>query len=159
MGMISSAFGTDALDSALQAKIDARFKVIQAWAAGDPVIVSAVKAQNANLPPEWAAMTQDKWKDLSKMDPFVRSFDKNAAGQFLKGKKNDVIIRTFLSDAAGLKVAFTASEQAASLEETISSLEEISKTTPTSLRTKETRKAAPAAQDDDRVLLTNEEHG
>jgi len=52
MGMISSAFGTDALDSALQAKIDARFKVIQAWAAGDPVIVSAVKAQNANLPPE-----------------------------------------------------------------------------------------------------------
>jgi hypothetical protein len=107
MGMILPAFGTDALDSALQAKIDAQFKVIQAW-AGDPVIVSAVKAQNANLPPECAAMTQDKWKDLSKMDPFVRSFDKNAAGQFLKGKKTDVIIRAFLSDAVGLKVAFTA---------------------------------------------------
>jgi hypothetical protein len=53
-------------------------------------------------------MTQDKWKDLSKMDSFVRSFDKNAAGQFLKGKKTDAVIRAFLSDAAGLKVAFTA---------------------------------------------------
>jgi hypothetical protein len=42
------------------------------------------------------------------MDSFVRSFDKNAAGQFLKGKKTDAVIRAFLSDAAGLKVAFTA---------------------------------------------------
>jgi hypothetical protein len=82
-------------------------KLIQAWGA-DPVIVNAVKAQNASLPPEYAAMTQDKWKELSKMDPFVRSLDKNATGEFLKGKKSDVVIRAFVSDAAGLKVGFTA---------------------------------------------------
>ena len=104
---IMKTLGADALDPALQAKVDAQVKVIQAW-AGDPIIVNAVKAQNASLPPELAAMTQDKWKDLSKMDSFVRSFDKNAAGQFLKGKKTDAGIRAFLSDAAGLKVAFTA---------------------------------------------------
>jgi hypothetical protein len=104
---IMKTLGADALDPALQAKVDAQVKVIQAW-AGDPIIVNAVKAQNASLPPELAAMTQDKWKDLSKMDSFVRSFDKNAAGQFLKGKKTDAVIRAFLSDAAGLKVAFTA---------------------------------------------------
>jgi hypothetical protein len=104
---IMKTLGADALDPALQAKVDAQVKVIQAW-AGDPIIVNAVKAQNASLPPELAAMTQDKWKDLSKMDSFVRSFDKNAAGQFLKGKKTDAVIRAFLSAAAGLKVAFTA---------------------------------------------------
>jgi hypothetical protein len=106
-GIASQTSGADALDAALQARIDAQLKVVQAWAA-EPVIVNAVKAQNTSLPPDLAAMTQDKWKDLSKMDRFVRSFDKNEAGAFLKGKKTDVIIRAFLSDAAGLKVAFTA---------------------------------------------------
>jgi len=106
-GLTFKAPGADAVDPAMQAKIDAQIKVIQGWAA-DPVIVNAVKAQNASLPADYTAMTQDKWKDLSKMDPFVRSFDKNAAGEFLKGKKSDLIIRAFLSDAAGLKVGFTA---------------------------------------------------
>jgi hypothetical protein len=106
-GLTVSAFGAEALDVALQAKIDARLKDVQVWAA-DPVIVNAVKAQNASLPPELAAMTQEKWKDLSKLDPFVRAFDKNEAAAFLKSKKTEVVIRSFLSDAAGLKVAFTA---------------------------------------------------
>jgi len=106
-GMTLTTFGADALDSALQAKVDAQIKALQAW-AGDPVILNAVKAQNASQPPEYAAMTQDKWRDLSKMDPFVRSFDKNAAAEFLKSKKSDVVIRAFLSDASGLKVAFTS---------------------------------------------------
>ena len=99
--------GADAPDPALQAKVDAQLKVVQAWAA-EPVIVNAVKTQNANLPPEYAAMTQNTWQGLSKLDPFVRSLDKNAAGEFLKSKKSDLVIRAFLSDAAGLKVAFTA---------------------------------------------------
>jgi len=86
--------------------VDAEIKAIQAL-AGDPVIVTAVKAQNAAPPPEYTAMTQDTWKNLSKLDPFVRAFDKNPAGMFLKGKKSDVLIRAFLSDAAGRKVAFT----------------------------------------------------
>lgn len=106
LGTVFHAAGADALDPALQAKVDAQLKMIQAWAA-DPVLVNAVKAQNASPPPEYAAMTQDKWKELSKLDPLVRSFDKNAAGEFLKSKKTEVVIRAFLSDAAGQKVAFT----------------------------------------------------
>jgi hypothetical protein len=98
--------GAEALNSALQAKVDAQIKAIQGW-AGDPVIVNAVKAQNAGLSADAAAMTQDKWKDLSKLDPFVRSFDKNPAGVFLKSKRSDIVIRAFLCDASGLKVAFT----------------------------------------------------
>jgi hypothetical protein len=98
--------GADALDPALQAKVDAQVKAIQAWAS-DPLLVNAVKAQNTSLPAELSTMTQDKWKDLSKLDPFVRTFDKNAAGEFLKSKKTDVVIRAFISDANGLKVAFT----------------------------------------------------
>lgn len=107
IGLVSSAAGAEPLDAALQAKVDAQVKLIQAWAA-DPVIVNAVKTQNASLPPEYSAMTQDKWKDLSKLDPFVRSLDKNAAGEFLKSKKTDTVIRAFLSDATGVKVGFTA---------------------------------------------------
>ena len=101
-----AAFGADALDPAMQAKVDAQIKVVQAWAA-EPVIVNAVKAQNASLPPELAAVTQEKWEAMKKVDPFVRAFDKNDAGTFLKSKKSDVFSRAFLSDAAGLKVAFT----------------------------------------------------
>lgn len=96
----------DALPPALQDKVDAQIKTIQAWAS-DPVIVAAVKAQNTSPPAELAAMTQDKWQDLSKLDPFVRAFDKNPAGEFLKSKRSDIFIRAFVSDAAGQKVAFT----------------------------------------------------
>ena len=112
LALLLSLFATgtllaaDALDPALQAKVDAEIKAIQTLAA-DPVLVNAVKAQNASLPPDYAAMTQDKWKDLTKLDPFVRSFDKSAAGQFLKNKKSDLVIRAFVSDANGIKVAFT----------------------------------------------------
>jgi len=96
----------ESLDPALQTKVDAQIKLIQAWAA-DPVVVNAVKAQNANPPADYLAMTQDKWKELSKLDPFVRSFDRNDAGALLKSRKTDAIIRAFLSDAEGRKVAFT----------------------------------------------------
>jgi hypothetical protein len=100
------ALGAEGLAPDLQAKVDTQIKAIQGW-AGDPVIVNAVKAQNASLSADATSMTQDKWKDLSKLDPFVRSLDKNPAGEFLKGKRSEAIIRAFLSDAAGLKVAIT----------------------------------------------------
>ena len=96
-----------AADPALQAKIDPQIKTIQGWAA-DPVIINAVKAQNAALPADYAGMTQERWKELTKMDPLVRNLDKNEAGAFLKAKKGDLIIRAFLSDANGLKVALTS---------------------------------------------------
>ncbi len=95
------------IDASLQAKIDAQVKTIAVWAA-DPAIVKAVKEHNASLPAEQSAMTQDKWKSLSILDPLVRSFSKNDAGQFLKTKKSDLISEGFLSGADGLKVAFLA---------------------------------------------------
>ena len=99
------SLGAEAVDAAMQAKIDAQLKVVQAW-AGDPVIVNAVKTQNAQTPPAYSAMVQPKWQELTILDPFVRSFAKNEVGQFLKAKRTDLITQAFVSDAAGLKVGY-----------------------------------------------------
>ena len=96
-----------ALDAPLQAKVAAMTKQVQTWAA-DPVVVNAVKAHNTSPPADSAAMTQDKWKTLPILDPFVRGFSKNEAGTFLKGKKTEAVSEAFLSGADGNKVAFLA---------------------------------------------------
>jgi len=96
-----------ALPAATQARIDAQAAVITGWAA-DPVIVEAVRAHNASVPAEQAALTQEKWRALTVLDPLVRSFAKNAVGQFLKAHKDDTVTEAFVSDAAGLKVGFIA---------------------------------------------------
>jgi opacity protein-like surface antigen len=101
---VSTVFAAD-IDPAVQGKIDAKVKEIQTWAA-EPVVVSAVKAHNDSLPTDSATMTQEKWKTLPILDPFVRGFSKNEAGQTLKAKKEDVVSEAFLSGADGLKVAF-----------------------------------------------------
>ncbi len=103
----TTAARAQSITPAIQAKIDAKTSDIVAWAA-DPVIVGAVRAQNAALPADYAAMTQEKWAALTVLDPFVRAFSKNAAGAFLKAKKDELVTLPFLSDAAGYKVAFTA---------------------------------------------------
>lgn len=97
----------DTLEPALQAKVDARLADIRAWAA-DPALVGAVVAQNTQRPETHAAMTQEKWKSLTVLDPFVRAFSKNAAGSFLKSRKAEWVSEAFLSDARGDKVAFLA---------------------------------------------------
>jgi hypothetical protein len=108
LALVATSFTrAEGLDPAVQAKIDAKVKEISSWAA-DPVIVDAVKAHNASLPAEQTALTQEKWRALTVLDPLVRGFTKNPAGQFLKSKKDDVVTETFVSDAAGLKVAFVA---------------------------------------------------
>ncbi len=101
-----SAFA-QALSAPVQAKVDEFIKVVAAWAA-DPVIVGAVRAHNAEVPPEQLALDQEKWSKLTVLDPLVRSFTKNPAGQFLKAKKTDLVTEAFLSDAEGRKVAFLA---------------------------------------------------
>jgi hypothetical protein len=93
------------LDPALQPKVDAQLRAIVALAA-DPVVVGAVKAHNASLTAAEAAMTQDAWKALTVLDPFVRSFAKSPAGAWLKAKKGDAVSEAFLSGADGIKVAF-----------------------------------------------------
>lgn len=94
-------------DPAVQAKVDAKIAVVRQWAAA-PVIVNTVLAQNAALPPERAAMTQEKWKVLSLRHPFVRGLVDNAVVEFLKEKHaaNEWLTEAFLSDAGGFKVAF-----------------------------------------------------
>ena len=92
-------------DPAAQAKVDAKIGEIKAWAAS-PMIVSAVSAHNSSPPADHAAMTQEKWKTLTVLDPFVRSFNKNEAGAALKAKKTDWVTEGFISDARGHKVAF-----------------------------------------------------
>ena len=95
------------LEPAIQAKVDAKLAEIKSWAA-DPIIVEAVASHNTTLPADHAAMTQEKWKTLSLLDPFVRSFSKNTAGTALKAKKSAWTAEAFVSDAKGLKVAFLA---------------------------------------------------
>jgi aconitase B len=105
--MLASVAGAQGPDAALQAKLDSRVQTARLWAA-DPTVVAAVKALNANLPAEYAAMTDEKWTELSVLDPFVRAFTKNDVATFLKGKKGDDVSEAFVSAANGTKVAFLA---------------------------------------------------
>jgi hypothetical protein len=93
------------LEPAVQARVTAAIQQAQAWAA-DPVIVQAVKVHNSSPPPEHAQVTQEKWKSLTILDPFVRGFSRNAAGELLKARKTPAVGEAFLSDAKGMKVAF-----------------------------------------------------
>ncbi len=97
--------GAAGLDPAIQAKVDVHVKAIQAWAS-DPVIVAAVRAQNAAPPADFAAMTQEKWAASSVLDPFIRGLSKNAAAAILKERKSPVVSEAFVSAADGRKVAF-----------------------------------------------------
>ncbi len=94
-----------ALDAEVKAKIDAKLDGIKALASSEAV-VAAVKAHNTSEPAESKDMTQDKWKGLSVLDPFVRSLTKNAASGYLKEKKDAAVSEAFLSAADGKKVAF-----------------------------------------------------
>lgn len=97
----------EALEAGLQAKVDARITAIQEWAK-DPVLVRSVQTQNDSPSPDAVAMTQEKWKSLTVLDPLVRSFTRNPAADFLKGRKTDAVSEAFVSDASGAKVAFLA---------------------------------------------------
>jgi hypothetical protein len=97
--------GRAAGDDALQAKLNARAQTLRYWAAS-PAVVTAVKAINAQVPAEYAAMSEDKWAALSVLDPFVRSFTRNSAADYLKASKPPEVSEAFISSANGMKVAF-----------------------------------------------------
>ncbi len=90
-----------------QAKVDARLKSYQGWGA-DATVVAAVKEYNANPPAEAKDMTNDKWKTLTLLDPFVRSLAKNELAKHLIAKKDGAVTELFVSGADGGKVAFLA---------------------------------------------------
>ncbi|MFZ0814198.1 MAG: hypothetical protein WAM78_01695 [Candidatus Sulfotelmatobacter sp.] len=90
----------------LQAKLNIEIKQLVAFSA-DPKIVDAVKAYNATpLSPEAKAMTNENWRSLTIFDPFVRTVGKSPLSEFLKGARDDVIIKVFVSGADGGKVGF-----------------------------------------------------
>ncbi|MBZ5628008.1 MAG: PDC sensor domain-containing protein [Acidobacteriia bacterium] len=92
----------------MKGKFDARVKQLEALSA-DPHVVDAVKAYNASTPsPEAASMTNEKWHELNVFDPLVRSVYKAPLSEFLRAKRDDVVIKMFVSGANGGKVAFDA---------------------------------------------------
>lgn len=93
------------LSPEVKAAVEAKAQALKAWGT-DPKIVAAVKEYNTNTPAEAKAMTNDKWKGLSVLDPFARSFTKNELGVYLKAKKDEAISECFVSGADGGKVAF-----------------------------------------------------
>ena len=60
LGLAASTASAGEIDPALKAKLDAQVKIVQSW-VNDPVIVQAVKAQNASPSAEAKAMTEAKW--------------------------------------------------------------------------------------------------
>lgn len=108
LGLALSLVGVHALAAdlspELKAKVEAKAKSF-GWISTDAKVVAAVKEHNANPPAEVKAMTNDKWKALNVLDPFVRGLSKNALAEYLKTKKDDSVAELFVSGADGGKVA------------------------------------------------------
>jgi len=91
---------------AVNAELEKQSKSLATWAA-DPVVVAAVKEQNAKGP--IAGMDNGKWKTVRRSDPMVQGLAGNAAGQFLRKKiesSSGTLDKVFLNGAQGEKVAF-----------------------------------------------------
>jgi hypothetical protein len=104
--MVFAACGL-AQPAALKGKLGALAPGLQALGT-DPKVVEAVRAYNAAIPPEAAAMTNEKWKAASQLDPAVRAYGKNPLAAYLKGKMDPRASEWFVSGAGGTKVAFLA---------------------------------------------------
>jgi len=105
--LVAGFAGNSALAADAAATAQAKAKAL-AWLSTDAKVVAAVKAANANPPAGAKDMTNAKWKTLTVLDPFVRSFSKNDLATYLKGKKDDSMSELFVSGADGTKVAFFA---------------------------------------------------
>jgi hypothetical protein len=95
----------DGFPPELKTKGEAKLTQLKALST-DPQIVSAVKAYDTDPPAYAKAMTNDKWKSLSVLDPDVRAYSKNPLAEYLKTKKDDAVAEMFVSGADGGKVAF-----------------------------------------------------
>jgi len=95
----------ESLPGELKLSVETKTKALLNWGS-DPKVVTAVKAHNASLSAAEQTMTNEKWKSLTLLDPFVRSYSKNELTQYLKTKSDDSIAELFLSGADGTKVAF-----------------------------------------------------
>ena len=90
--------------AAVKAKAEAKARQLS-WLSTDPQVIAAVKAHNVSQDAAVKAMTQEKWKALPVLDPFVRGLSKNALAEYLKGKRDDSWSELFVSGADGTKAA------------------------------------------------------
>lgn len=104
--LAATSFG-QSLAPELQSKVEAKIKQLEAWST-NPEVVSAVKAHNASPPADARGMSQEKWQNLTVLDPFVRSYMKTPLALALKAKKDESVSECFVSGADGTKVAFLA---------------------------------------------------
>ncbi|MCC9000401.1 MAG: cache domain-containing protein [Candidatus Contendobacter sp.] len=91
---------------AVQKELDQTIEVVKGWAA-EPVIVSAVAAQNQKGP--IAGMDNPKWKAIRRSDDLVKGFQNNDAAKLLKQKvdaSQGLYSEAFLNASQGEKVAF-----------------------------------------------------
>jgi hypothetical protein len=91
---------------AVQGELDRLKQSLGKWAS-DPVIVHAVKEQNAKGP--IPGMDNAKWKTIRRSDPIVQGLIHNPAGEFLKkmvDASGGTLDKAFLCGAQGEKVAF-----------------------------------------------------
>ncbi|HWY53184.1 MAG TPA: hypothetical protein VNZ03_01905 [Terriglobales bacterium] len=108
--LICAVAGLGQAPPEIKVKLDAEVKRL-ASLSSDPEVVNAVKAHNATpASTEAMAMTNDKWRSLSVLDPFVRATAKSPLSEYLKTKKttDDTIAKVFVSGADGFKVGFDA---------------------------------------------------
>jgi hypothetical protein len=92
----------------LKSKVDSKIKQLEGLST-DLHIVRAVKTYNSTpASPDAKAMTNDKWHSLTLFDPFVRSVGKSELSEYLKTKRDDIVIKIFVSGADGGKVGFDA---------------------------------------------------
>lgn len=102
-----AALHAEGLNPAAQARLDQIRDEAAKWAV-DPLVVQAVVAQNRQLPPELAAMTQEKWEALPEKSSALLVFTTHPVVEFIRTQGAGRITEAFVSDAAGRKVAFLA---------------------------------------------------
>lgn len=90
-----------------QKRVDAVRELAISWAA-QPVVVTAVTAQNTAAAPEVEAMNQGAWTALDERAPLVHALSSNDVAKFLRSARTDKVTEIFVSDAKGRKVAFLA---------------------------------------------------
>jgi hypothetical protein len=103
-GMLQSAAS---LPPALKDAVEAKAKKLQALGT-DPQVVAAVRAYNSAPPSEGLSMTNEKWKALPILDPFVRSLSRRPVIEHLKSAIDPAVSKLFISGRDGGKVAYFA---------------------------------------------------
>jgi len=93
------------ITAAQSKKLDELIKEASAWAS-HPDVVAAVKEYNGKGRDSTKDMDQDKWTQLTIMDPIVKDLRSNETAKFLQTKKSDLVSEAFVSGADGTKLGF-----------------------------------------------------